>query len=167
MSERETLLPNTSNNATPTQGGLSASSSTTVRAAFSAEDLTSFPCLSTSTTTTLYDGFVWVWTWAQRLLPCAQGFFIYCEDEQLAGATVIGVLVAIFVLLGFGVVFPAMIYTPYLRLFLQCLFGLQTIVGYSCLFLFRNIDPGYLPVNEGPLGQSEHGGNPSSAIDQH
>ena len=67
------------------------------------------------------------------------------------GATIIGTLVAVFVLTGLYVL--SNIYGTYLRLFFQSLFLLQAIAGYTCLFLFRNTDPGYLPVNDGEIDE--------------
>ena len=123
-----------------------------------AAELSSFPCLSMSTTTRIYDLFSGGWTRLQQLSPrCMQPLYTACEEQELIGAVAVGSAVALFVLAGFAVVLPSL-EGAWTRRMATAAFTAQVVVGYACLWLFRNTDPGYIPVNEGAIGQcsAEH-----------
>lgn len=84
-----------------------------------------------------------------RYAPCAHGLLQYCEDHELMGPWLIGTFVAIFILTGWFTVLQGLSGT--ICTVCQIIFVIQVILGYTCLYLFRNIDPGYLPINEGPI----------------
>ena len=116
-------------------------------------ELSSFPCLDINTTTMLYTFFERIWNGAQSRSPVwLRPVFVHCEETELIGAGCIAALVGCFVAAGFLIVFPAL--TPgWARTLLKLAFIVQVIVGYACLFLFRNVNPGYIPVNEGAIGE--------------
>jgi hypothetical protein len=122
-------------------------------------ELSSFPCVSVSITTRVYERFLVEWARLQRLGgPRAKPFFTMCEEYELIGATSVGAAVMLYVLLGYGLLLPSLqadsIFGVMLKGLCSILFTAQVIVGYACLWLFRNTDPGYIPVNEGALGQT-------------
>lgn len=159
MREQQPLLNDTHSDAASSPAAAAVASTAlpvrdaTVSAARSLpSELSSFPCLSIETTTTLYTCFERIWNGAQSRSPTwLKPVFVHCEETELIGAASIAALVGCFVAAGFLIVFPGM--SPgWLRGLLKLAFSLQVIVGYACLFLFRNVNPGYIPVNEGAIG---------------
>jgi len=117
-----------------------------------AAELSSFPCLSASTTTRVWEAFSGAWTRAQQLSPrWLLPVFTACEEYELIGAVAVGAAVALFVLAGFGLVLPSL-EGDWTRRVATAAFALQVVAGYACLWLFRNTDPGYIPANEGAIG---------------
>lgn len=161
--EHESLLSSSSSSSSSSLTSLPSPPS------FTARDLNSFPCLPTSLVTDVWECMSGAWAAAHRRSPSAiRPLFTYCEEYELPGAFLVGGLIALVALPGWTVTIPA-IESGIMRAALYCAFIVQLVAVYACLFLFRNIDPGFLPINDGPIGtrQQQRMSEGTSGIEVH
>lgn len=138
--------PPSSPSSPPTTSGGSSS--------LSGVEVGSFPCLAHPLLQRPLAALDTAWNTIRDRVPPLRPLLLYAEDHELRGLMLVLMLVTAFVHVGMTRVLQPIEWS-WLRVTLQLLFAAQALVGYASLFLFRACDPGFLPINEGAIGQRQ------------